>query len=102
MTGLTIRSALIASHAKCWNDSTDEQRLDPFNGLPLIATLDKLFDNHLIAFAPETGKMQISHRVTKADRAILGIPANLREVPNKQQAYYLRLHLGMFKSKNGR
>lgn len=102
VTGLTIQSALIASHAKCWADSTDEERLDPFNGLPLIATLDKLFDKHLISFAPETGEMQISRRLTKADRAILGIPANLRELPNERQARYLRIHLGKFKSHNVR
>lgn len=101
VTGLTVQSALVASHAKCWIDSTDKERLDPCNGLPLIATLDKLFDKHLIAFTP-TGEMQISRRVTKADRAILGIPANLREVPNNQQAHYLRLHLATFKSKNVR
>jgi hypothetical protein len=95
-TGLTIQSALIASHAKRWVDSTDEERLDPCNGLPLMATLDRLFDKHLIAFTPETGKMLISHRVHEADRAILGIPANLRKIPNERQAHYLKLHLDKF------
>lgn len=97
VTGLTIQSALIASHAKRWIDSTDEERLDPCNGLPLMATLDRLFDKHLIAFAPETGKMLISHRVEEADRAILGVPANLRKIPNEQQAHYLKLHLDKFR-----
>jgi hypothetical protein len=96
VTGLTIQSTLIASHAKPWIDSTDEQRLDPCNGLPLMATLDRLFDKYMIAFVPETGTMLISHRVEESDRAILGIPANLRKVPNKKQAYYLRLHLDKF------
>lgn len=96
VTGLTIQSTLIASHAKPWVDCTDEERLDPCNGLPLMATIDRLFDRYLIAFAPETGMMLISHRVKKADRAILGIPANLRKIPNEQQAYYLRLHLANF------
>ncbi|SAL79589.1 hypothetical protein AWB68_05670 [Caballeronia choica] len=96
VTGLTTPSALIASHAKPWADSTDEERLDPYNGLPLMATLDRLFDKHLIAFDPETGEMLISHVVEEADRAILGIPANLRNIPNEQQAHYLKLHLDRF------
>ncbi|MGN2435105.1 HNH endonuclease [Pseudomonas syringae] len=77
VTGLIIQTALIASHAKRWVDSTDEERLDPCNDLPLMATLDRLFDNYLIAFAPECGKMLISHRIEEADRAILGVPASL-------------------------
>jgi hypothetical protein len=96
VTGLTIRSAIIASHAKRWADSTDEERLNPCNGLPLMATLDRLFDRYLIAFTPQTGEMLVSHRITKADRTILGIPANLRKIPNKQQARYLQLHLEQF------
>lgn len=100
VTGLTIQSALIASHAKPWVESTNEERLNPCNGLPLMATLDRLFDEHLITFEPETGKMLISYRVKEADRAILGIPANLRKIPNDQQACYLKLHLDEFELQN--
>ncbi|AYR21782.1 HNH endonuclease [Alcaligenes faecalis] len=98
VTGLTILSVIIASHAKPWANSTDEDRLNPHNGLPLIATLDKLFDSYLIAFSPQTGEMLISHRVTEPDRKVLGIPKNLIKTPNKQQARYLQLHLEQFKS----
>lgn len=98
VTGLTILPIIIASHAKPWADSNDEERRNPHNGLPLIATLDKLFDNYLIAFTPQTGQMLISHRITETDRKVLGIPKNLRTPPNKQQARYLQLHLDQFKS----
>lgn len=40
-----------ASHAKPWRTSSDQERLDPHNGLPLIATLGVLFDRGLIGFA---------------------------------------------------
>lgn len=89
VTGLAIQSAIIASHAKPWIDSTDEERLDPCNGLPLAATLDKLFDKYLIAFAPLTGEMLLSHRIDAANRVILGIPSKLRKTPTELQAYYL-------------
>ncbi|MDR6384012.1 HNH endonuclease [Paraburkholderia caribensis] len=98
VTGLTVQSALIASHAKPWAESTDEERLDPCNGLPLTATLDRLFDKYLVAFVPDTGKMLISDRIDETARAILGIPASLRKTPSAQQARYLKLHLDRFES----
>ncbi|WP_172811910.1 HNH endonuclease [Burkholderia sp. PAMC 28687] len=76
VTGLTIPQVLVASHAKSWIESSDRERLDPCNGLPLVGTLDKLFDNHLIAFDPETGRMLISDRIEEADRAALNIPTS--------------------------
>jgi len=100
VTGLTLQPAVIASHAKRWVDSTDGERLDPCNGLPLMATLDQLFDKHLITFTPETGKMLVAQRIGKADRAILGIPASLRKAPNEQQAHYLKFHQEVFKLRN--
>lgn len=99
VTGLALQDAIIASHAKAWKDGTDEERLDVHNGLPLIASLDKLFDNYLIAFAPDSGKMLISERVSEVDRAILGIPNDLRKIPNEQQAHYLRFHFDLFEKR---
>jgi hypothetical protein len=100
VTGLTIQSALIASHAKPWANSSDEERLDPYNGLPLIATLDRLFDQYLISFDPNTGKMLVSDDIGEEDRTILGIPANLRKVPNERLAQYLKLHFDIFEMNN--
>jgi putative restriction endonuclease len=41
---------LVASHTKPWRDSTNEERLDGENGLPLTPTIDHLFDNGFISF----------------------------------------------------
>ncbi|MEZ7809348.1 HNH endonuclease [Alcaligenes phenolicus] len=102
VTGLTLLTTIIASHATPWAGSTDEDRQSPYNGLPLVATLDKLFDRYLIAFTPQTGEMLVSHRITETECAILGIPKKLRKIPNKQQAHYLQLHLAQFKSREVR
>ncbi|MGK8200558.1 HNH endonuclease [Burkholderia cepacia] len=96
VTGCSVGALLIASHAMAWADSNDEQRLDPANGLPLIANLDRLFDNHLIAFDPGTGNMLVSDLLTPKDRALVGVPAGLRKKPSKRQAVYLRHHLDQF------
>lgn len=50
---------LIASHAKPWRDSTNEERLDGENGLLLTPTIDHLFDKGFIAFEDD-GSLLVS------------------------------------------
>ncbi|EKO3580695.1 HNH endonuclease [Vibrio metschnikovii] len=50
VSGCNEAKLLVASHIKPWSQSTNEERLDPSNGLLLIATLDKAFDAGLISF----------------------------------------------------
>ncbi|WP_321859651.1 HNH endonuclease signature motif containing protein [Burkholderia cenocepacia] len=93
VTGCSVTRVVVASHAKPWADSTDGERLDPNNGLPLVATLDKLFDAGLIGFDPVTGVMRVSSTVGAHDRMLLGLPAPLRREPNAKQSAFLRYHL---------
>lgn len=44
VAGAYILSVLVASRAKPRTDSTDVEKLDPSNGLPLAGTLDKVYD----------------------------------------------------------
>lgn len=98
VTGCAIRELLVASHAKPWAASTNQERLDPDNGLPLIANLDRLFDRYLISFDPETGAMLVSGKLSKKEREMLGVPAPLRKKPTERQAEYLRHHRERFLS----
>ena len=100
VTGLAVLSVIVASHAKPWAGSNDEERLDPNNGLPLTANLDKLFDRHLITFDPATGRMLISDVIKEDERMILGIPASLRKRPSPDQARFLQHHLGEFSAQS--
>lgn len=93
VTGIALPALLIASHAKPWRMSTDDERLDPCNGLPLIANLDRLFDQGLIAFDPKKGNMLVSSVLSAGERKMLGVPAALRKKPNARQAVFLRHHL---------
>jgi len=52
-------SMLVASHIKPWCISSNQERLDVYNGLLLLPTLDKAFDSGLISF-DEKGKILIS------------------------------------------
>ena len=95
VTGCTERKAIRASHAKRWADSMDVERLDPNNGLPLIGSLDALFDAGLIAF-DEFGTMLVSNALSTSNCLILAIPANLRSAPTREQGKFLRHHRERF------
>lgn len=91
VTGCSVLPVLRASHAKPWRPSNNEERLDPNNGLILVATLDALFDAGLIGF-DSNGKMLVSKELD--DKEILkGVPNALRKKPTNEQIAYLEEHL---------
>lgn len=92
VTGSAIDQAIRASHIKPWREATNNERLDPDNGLPLIASLDALFDAGLISFGP-SGKLLASAKLTRAERKIYGIVGrSLRKKPTPRMARYLAYH----------
>jgi 5-methylcytosine-specific restriction protein A len=68
---------LRASHIKPWRNSSNEDRLDVYNGLLLIPNLDVAFDNGMVSFAAD-GKIIISELLTEDDRFKLGIHPDMR------------------------
>ncbi|GLQ71650.1 HNH endonuclease [Vibrio penaeicida] len=62
VTGYRNTQLLLASHIKPWRDSSNEERLDKFNGLLLLANLDKAFDLGFISFSDQ-GKVMISSQL---------------------------------------
>jgi hypothetical protein len=92
VTGSQIAEAIQASHIKPWRQSSNPERLDPNNGLPLIASLHALFDAGLISF-DSSGKLLASANLTKAEQEIFGtIGRSLRKKPNAKMAGYLAYH----------
>lgn len=96
VTGLNIKTALVASHAKAWKDSENDERLDEHNGLLLSATLDRLFDSGLISFS-DTGDMLVKDLVSLDAKLAAGIKdgMKLRMVPERCRKY-LRAHRERF------
>jgi len=95
VTDCDSEGVLRASHALPWKESTDHQRLDPNNGLPLIATLDALFDEGWIGF-DDDGNMLCSPVVEDRHRALFGVPQRLIKIPTPAQVVYLRKHRQLF------
>jgi predicted restriction endonuclease len=88
VTGFTKKDILIASHIKPWKVSSNEERLNPYNSLVLVPTLDKLFDKGLIGFE-SSGKILISDKVSTKDCKRIGLTTDLRlsKVPDETKSY---------------
>lgn len=92
VTGCRIDAVLVASHAKPWRISSNTERLDPYNGLLLAASVDRLFDQGLIAF-DDQGKVLISHALVEADLSCIGLAKSSRlSRVDKRHIPYLRAH----------
>ena len=98
VSGLMLSPALRASHIVPWRASTDEERLDPNNGLLLSANLDALFDRHLITFSAD-GQLAVSKLLTESDQAKLGPLGSMRQKPSLLRASYLQRHNAVFHQK---
>lgn len=93
LTGLDIEPVLVASHAKPWRycDSNAE-RLDPYNGLLLAASVDRLFDVGLIGF-DDDGHLLANASVSDQHLQTLGLMrgSRLRKL-HPRHITYLQAH----------
>jgi len=90
----TANSSLLrASHIKPWRDADNRERLDPDNGLLLLATLDAAFDTGFISF-DDAGRILISEELAAADATGAGIEPSLRlmRTPSSAQKGFLNYH----------
>ncbi|ENM5907578.1 HNH endonuclease [Vibrio sp. NTOU-M3] len=89
VTGCKESSLLVASHIKPWRDSDNRERLDLNNGLLLIATIDKAFDNGLITF-DGNGIIVISPHFKEYE--VCGIKPDMVVAINSENKRYLSYH----------
>jgi putative restriction endonuclease len=76
ITGLSVAKLIRASHIRPWCEcESDEQKLDPHNGLLLAVGIDAAFDCGFITFE-DNGALVLSSNLAVADLVHLGIPAN--------------------------
>lgn len=72
VTGSKTVAAIRASHIKPWRDCKDQERLDSENGLPLVASLDALFDRGLISFA-DAGNLLVADELSHDEKKLFGL-----------------------------
>ncbi|WP_275787460.1 HNH endonuclease [Pararhizobium gei] len=86
VTSCALPAVLRASHIVPWRDADNAERLAPENGLPLVATLDALFDAGLISF-DNSGRMLRSPGLSEhPDLVQPGLKLS-RPPTSKMQAY---------------
>jgi hypothetical protein len=92
VTGCSVKTTLIASHAKPWAECSNDEKVDEFNGLLLSASLDKLFGKGLISFA-DNGRILTSRELTERDLAALGLSKKSRlSFVDARHKPYLQAH----------
>ncbi|MDX3894868.1 HNH endonuclease [Pusillimonas sp.] len=92
VTQCTLNELIRASHAKPWRECEDKpaQRIDPNNGLPLVANLDALFDAGWISF--DSDGMMLVTCDKEVESVLRGIPRHLFRKPTAKQDTYLDWH----------
>jgi hypothetical protein len=91
VTGCDFQPLLRASHIKPWRLSNNQERLDPDNGLLLVANLDALFDRCLISFSDE-GQLLPSPLLPQSVITLLAPTSGLLIRLSAKQRAYLRHH----------
>lgn len=91
VTGCDDISLLRASHIKPWRASSDEERLNKYNGVLLSPTLDALFDKGLISFE-NNGKIIISESLSNENMERLGIHFKMQISTIKKHHSFLKWH----------
>ena len=92
VTGVSVPQVIRASHIKPWRSSDNAERLDANNGLPLIATLDALFDSGLISF-DDSGNLLLSPSLPESLDTLLQLKGgHLISEPNAQMRSFIKFH----------
>ena len=94
VTGLSNKQFLTASHLKPWRDSSNSERLDPYNDLILIPNLDRLLDRGFVTFQPD-GQSKVSTALSADERQVMAAMSvnNLRlRAIHPQNHKYLEYH----------
>lgn len=99
LCGIDLPELLRASHAKPWKDSTNEERLDPYNGVLLCCNHDALYDNGLIAFDGQ-GRLHISSLIKPKDYVKCGLMLKTKINLFQENKPYMKWHKKYMFNKN--
>ena len=91
VTGFSNSQFLIASHIKPWAKSTNEEKIDPYNGLLLTPNFDKLFDKNLISIDFK-GNVLKSKILQPSDIQFFQLPKKVSFIFDSRHKKYLDYH----------
>lgn len=92
LTHVSEKIHLVASHIKPWASSSDEERLDRFNGLLLSPHADHLFDRGWLSFT-NSGNVIVSKRLDHQVLAYWNLDPGMNVGPfHREQQAFLDYH----------
>ncbi len=98
ISGAVGKEFIVASHIAPWKSSSNEERLDKFNGLLLIPNFDKLFDRGYISFEDD-GKIIVSKELSEEMKSIYGINEQVQIEIFEENRKYLQKHRELFQAR---
>ncbi|MCZ2259961.1 HNH endonuclease [Sporosarcina sp. G11-34] len=91
LCGIELPALLLASYSKPWKDSTELERLDPYNGILLCSNHGMLYEKGFIAFDGQ-GRLHISTKVPPGDYEKYGIHTKMKIARKEENKPYFRWH----------
>ncbi len=91
LCGINLPELLRASHSKPWKDSTNVERLDPYNGVLLCCNHDALYDKGLIAFDGQ-GRLHISSVICDEDYLMYRLVPRAKIQIHSENKVYFKWH----------
>ena len=99
LCGINLPELLRASHSKPWKDSTNVERLDPYNGVLLCCNHDALYEKGLIAFDGQ-GRLYISSVICDEDYLMYRlVPRAKIQIHSENKVYFKWHKKNIFKTK---
>lgn len=89
--GIELPELLKASRSKPWKDSTDLERVNPYNGMILCCNHDALYEKGFIAFDGQ-GKIHISSEIPEADYEKYGIHNKMKIARTEKNKPFFKWH----------
>ncbi|WP_347549904.1 HNH endonuclease signature motif containing protein [Pseudalkalibacillus hwajinpoensis] len=91
LCAINLSEVLKASHSKPWKDSTNIERVDPYNGLLLCSNHDALYNEGLIAFDGQ-GRLHISSVIRNEDYVMYGLAPRAKLQIYFENKVYFKWH----------
>ncbi|MBT2736215.1 HNH endonuclease [Bacillus sp. ISL-7] len=91
LCNINLSELLRASHSKPWKDSTNVERLDPYNGVLLCCNHDALYDKGLITFDGQ-GRLHISSVICEEDYSMYGLERTAKIQIRSENKVYFKWH----------
>ena len=89
--GISLPELLQASHSKPWKDGTNEERIDPFNGLLLCRNHAGLYEKGFIAF-DGSGRLHISGEIAEEQYPLYDLKQKFKLKLYPENKPYVKWH----------